>query len=141
MESDLIIGAVLVTGDKAPKLISKDMLNDLKKGCVLVDIAIDQGGCFETSKPTTHKDPIYLVDGIVHYCVANMPGAVPYTSTLALTNATLPYVEEIAELGWQKACKNNLELKKGLNIISKNVVYKKVSDVFNLNYVDVSKFI
>ena len=110
MESDLIIGAVLVTGDKAPKLISKDMLNDLKKGCVLVDIAIDQGGCFETSKPTTHKDPIYLVDGIVHYCVANMPGAVPYTSTLALTNATLPYVEEIAELGWRKACKNNLEL-------------------------------
>ena len=140
-KSDLIIGAVLVPGAKAPKLISKNMLKILKKGSVLVDIAIDQGGCFETSKPTTHQDPIYIVDGIIHYCVANMPGAVPYTSTLALTNATLPYIIEIAQNGWKKACKNNSELQKGLNIISKNVVYKKVSDAFNLNYSDFSKFI
>jgi len=141
IKSDLIIGAVLVTGGKAPKLITKKMLKDLKKGCVLVDIAIDQGGCFETSKPTTHQNPTYLVDGILHYCVANMPGAVPYTSTLALTNKTLPYVIEIAEKGWIKACKENIELKKGLNIISNNVVYKEVSEAFNLNYKDISNFI
>ena len=117
------------------------MLKDLKKGCVLVDIAIDQGGCFETSKPTTHQNPTYVVDGILHYCVANMPGAVPYTSTLALTNNTLPYIIEIAEKGWKKACKENMELKKGLNIISGHVVYKEVSDAFNLNFKDVSSFI
>ena len=141
IQSDLIIGAVLITGGKAPKLITKKMLKDLKKGCVLVDIAIDQGGCFETSKPTTHQNPTYLVDGILHYCVANMPGAVPYTSTLALTNNTLPYIIEIAEKGWKKACKENMELKKGLNIISGHVVYKEVSDAFNLNFKDVSSFI
>ena len=117
------------------------MLKDLKKGCVLVDIAIDQGGCFETSKPTTHQNPTYLIDGILHYCVANMPGAVPYTSTLALTNKTLPYIIEIAEKGWKKACEENMELKKGLNIISNNVVYKEVSDAFNLKYKDISNFI
>ena len=141
VKSDLIIGAVLVTGGKAPKLIKKTMLKDLKKGCVLVDIAIDQGGCFETSKPTTHQNPTYLIDGILHYCVANMPGAVPYTSTLALTNKTLPYIIEIAEKGWKKACEENIELKKGLNIISNNVVYKEVSDAFNLKYTDISNFI
>ena len=141
IQSDLIIGAVLVTGGKAPKLITKTMLKDLKKGCVLVDIAIDQGGCFETSKPTTHQNPTYVVDGILHYCVANMPGAVPYTSTLALTNNTLPYIIQIAEKGWEKACKENIELKKGLNIISGHVVYKEVSDAFNLNFKEVSSFI
>ena len=131
-DADLIIGAVLIPGAKAPHLISKDMLKLMKAGTVVVDVAVDQGGCIETCKPTTHADPVYVIDDIVHYCVANMPGAVPYTSTLALTNATLPYVVQLANLGWKTACENNLELKKGLNIVSGNIVYKGVADAWGL---------
>ncbi len=131
-DADLIVGAVLIPGAKAPHLISKDMLKLMKAGTVIVDVAVDQGGCIETCKPTTHEDPVYVIDDIVHYCVANMPGAVPYTSTLALTNATLPYVVQLANLGWRTACENNLELKKGLNIVSGNIVYKGVADAWGL---------
>ena len=118
-QADAIIGAVLVVGAKAPKLITREMFRDMKPGCVLVDVAIDQGGCFETSKPTTHTDPIYEVDGIIHYCVANMPGAVPITSTMALTNATLPYALQIASKSWKAACKENAGLKNGLNMVAR----------------------
>lgn len=131
-EVDLIIGGVLIPGAKAPYLITRDMLALMRKGTVMVDVAIDQGGCFETSVATTHEDPIYEIDGIVHYCVANMPGAVPYTSTMALTNATLPYVIQIASQGWDTAVKNNAELMKGLNIVAGNVVHKGVADAFDL---------
>ena len=134
VKSDLIIGAVLIPGAKAPKLIKKKSLKFLKKGCVLVDIAIDQGGCFETSKPTTHENPTFIIDGVVHYCVANMPGAVPYTSTQALTNKSLPYIIEISEKGWKEAAKSNNEIKKGLNIINGKVVNKNVSEAFCVNY-------
>lgn len=137
--ADLIIGAVLIPGAKAPSLITRDMLKTMKPGTVMVDVAIDQGGCFETSKPTTHEDPIYVVDGVIHYCVANMPGAVPYTSTLALTNATLPYGLQLANKGWKKACKENEELLLGLNVVDGKVVYKGVSDAFNLKYTEVSE--
>jgi alanine dehydrogenase len=106
----------------------------LKKGSVLVDVAIDQGGCFETSKATTHDDPIYEVDGIVHYCVSNMPGAVPYTSTLGLTNVTLPYAVDIANKGWKKALQDDPELRKGLNIVHGDIVYKYVADAFDMEY-------
>lgn len=129
--TDLVIGAILIPGAKAPHLISKDMLKLLPKGAVLVDVAIDQGGCFETSVPTTHADPVYEVDGILHYCVANIPGAVPYTSTLALTNATLPYAVKLAELGWEKACEKYDDLQKGLNIVRGKIVHKAVADTFN----------
>jgi len=135
--ADLVIGGVLIPGAKAPKLITRDMLPTMKKGAVIVDVAIDQGGCFETSKPTTHAEPTYVVDGVIHYCVANMPGAVPYTSTLALTNATLPYAIQLANKGWKKACSDNNELKLGLNVVDGKVVYKGVSDAFNLPYVPV----
>jgi alanine dehydrogenase len=141
LTSDLVIGAVLIPGAKAPHLITKDMLKDMRPGAVIVDVAIDQGGCFETSKPTTHADPIYTIDGVVHYCVANMPGAVPYTSTIALTNATLPFAIELAGKGWVKACKENNALRLGLNVIKGHVVYKGVADAFGLKYTDVSKFI
>jgi alanine dehydrogenase len=134
---DLIIGAVLIPGKKAPHLITRDMLKDMRPGTVLVDVAVDQGGCIETCKPTTHQDPTYVIDGIVHYCVANMPGAVPYTSTLALTNATLPYAIQLANKGWQKACIDNHELLLGLNVIHGDVVYEGVSEAFNLPYVPV----
>lgn len=137
--ADLIIGAVLIPGAKAPSLITRDMLKTMKPGTVMVDVAIDQGGCFETSKPTTHEDPIYVVDGVIHYCVANMPGAVPYTSTLALTNATLPYGLQLANKGWKQACKDNEELLLGLNVVDGKVVYKGVSDAFNLKYTEVSE--
>jgi alanine dehydrogenase len=130
--ADLIIGAVLVTGAKTPHLITADMLPTMQKGCVMVDVAIDQGGCFETSHATTHNDPIYTIDGVVHYCVANIPGAVPYTSTLALTNATLPYAVQLAELGWEKACERSPELNKGLNIINGDIVYPAVREAFGL---------
>lgn len=136
--SILIIGGVLIPGAKAPSLITRDMLKLMKPGTVMVDVAIDQGGCFETSKATTHQDPIYEVDGVVHYCVANMPGAVPYTSTLALTNATLPYALQLANEGWQVACRNNKELRKGLNVVNGRIVFKGVSDAWNLSYTDVS---
>lgn len=138
---DLIIGAVLIPGAKAPKLITKDMLKTMQPGTVLVDVAVDQGGCIETCKPTTHENPTYIIDDVVHYCVANMPGAVPYTSTLALTNATLPYAIRLANQGWKKACQENADLRKGLNIIQGKVVYKGVADAFNLPLSDLKEFI
>lgn len=130
--TDLVIGAVLIPGAKAPHLVTKDMLKLMKPGSVLADVAIDQGGCFETSHPTTHADPIYTVDGIVHYCVANIPGAVPQTSTLALTNATLPYVLKLADKGWKEACKEDRSLFLGLNIIEGRIVYPAVAEAFEL---------
>ena len=135
--ADLVIGGVLIPGAKAPKLITRDMLPTMRKGSVIVDVAIDQGGCFETSKPTTHAEPCYEVDGVVHYCVANMPGAVPYTSTLALTNATLPYAIQLANKGWKKACADNNDLKLGLNVVNGQVVYKGVAEAFSLPYTSV----
>ena len=131
---DIVVGSVLVPGDKTPHLITKEMLKLMEPGTVLVDVAIDQGGCFETSRPTTHSDPVYIEDGIVHYCVANIPGAVPNTSTWALTNATLRYAIALADKGWQKACKDDAALAKGLNIVDGKVVFKAVADVFNLPY-------
>lgn len=130
--TDLVIGAVLIPGAKAPRLITRDMLKLLKKGSVLVDVAIDQGGCFETSRPTTHAEPVYEMEGILHYCVANIPGAVPQTSTLALTNATLPYVIRLADKGWKTACEEDAGLKLGLNIIEGKVVYPAVAEAFGL---------
>ncbi len=140
-DCDLIIGGVLIPGAKAPKLITRDMLKDMRPGTVLVDVAVDQGGCIETCKPTTHENPTYIIDDVVHYCVANMPGAVPYTSTLALTNATLPYAIRLANQGWKKACEESLELRNGLNVIHGDVVYKAVADAFGLHYTDVKKFL
>jgi alanine dehydrogenase len=136
-EADVVIGAVLLRGAKAPKLITREMLNGLKKGAVLVDVAIDQGGCFETSRPTTHAEPVYLVDEVVHYCVTNMPGAVPITSTTALTNATLPYALELANQGWQKVARENDGVKAGLNVVDGKVVYREVAEAFNLEYAPV----
>lgn len=135
--NDLIIGAVLIPGAKAPRLITRDMLKDMRPGTVMVDVAVDQGGCFETTKATTHEDPVYIIDHVVHYCVANMPGAVPVTSTMALTNATLPYALQLANKGWEKACRENCDLKKGLNVVKGHVVYEGVSEAFNLPYTDV----
>jgi len=140
-ECDLIIGGVLVPGAKAPKLITRDMLKTMRPGTVLVDVAVDQGGCIETCRPTTHEDPTFIIDDVVHYCVANMPGAVPYTSTLALTNATLPYAIRLANQGWKKASQESLELRNGLNVIQGEVVYKAVADSFGLPYSDVKKFL
>lgn len=131
---DMVIGSVLIPGDKAPHLITKNMLPMMQSGTVLVDVAIDQGGCFETSHPTTHSDPVFFVDGILHYAVANIPGAVPYTSTLALTNATLPYIISLANKGWEKACKADPALALGLNIVEGKVTYKAVAEVFDLAY-------
>jgi alanine dehydrogenase len=137
--TDLIIGAVLIPGAKAPKLITRDMLKLMRPGTVMVDVAVDQGGCFETTKATTHENPTYIVDDVVHYCVANMPGAVPYTSTLALTNATLPYVLQLADKGWQRACKENKELLLGLNVVSGKVVYEYVAKDWNLPHTPVAE--
>lgn len=133
-EHDLIIGAVLIPGAKAPKLITRDMLKTMKPGTVLVDVAVDQGGCFETTVPTTHENPTFIVDDVIHYCVANMPGAVPATSTAALTNATLPYAIQLADKGWKKACHDSEPLRTGLNVVQGAVVYKGVADAFNLPY-------
>lgn len=133
-EADLIVGAVLIPGAKAPHLITRDMLKYMKKGIVMVDVAVDQGGCIETCHPTTHENPTFVVDGIVHYCVANMPGAVPYTSTNALTNATLPYSLQLAAKGWKQACKDNKELRLGLNVVEGHVVYQAVAEAFGLPY-------
>jgi len=133
-EADVVVGAVLIPGAKAPKLLTRQLLKTMKKGSVLVDVAIDQGGCFETSTATTHGKPIYKVEGVVHYCVANMPGAVPKTSTLALTNATLPYALEIANKGWKKAMKHNPEIKLGANVVKGKVTYQGVADAFGLKY-------
>jgi alanine dehydrogenase len=138
---DLIVGAVLIPGAKAPNLITRDMLKEMRPGTVVVDVAVDQGGCIETCHPTTHEDPIYIIDDVVHYCVANMPGAVPYTSTIALTNATLPYAIQLAEKGWKKACQDNKELKLGLNVVNGKVVYKGVADAFGLEYTDVNEIL
>ena len=141
IRADVVIGAVLVAGAKAPKLLTKDMLKDMKDGSVIVDVAIDQGGCFETSRPTTHDDPCYEIDGVIHYCVANMPGAVAKTSTIALTNATLPYAIEIANKGWKKAMQENIEIKRGANIIKGHVTFKAVADAFGLDHTPVEEFI
>jgi alanine dehydrogenase len=136
-QADLVIGAVLIPGAKAPHLITRDMLKVMNPGTVVVDVAVDQGGCIETCTPTTHENPTFVIDDIVHYCVANMPGAVPYTSTLALTNATLPYAIQLANEGWQTACTKNAELRKGLNIASGKIVYKGVADAWSLPLHDV----
>ncbi|BDW92084.1 alanine dehydrogenase [Flagellimonas marinaquae] len=130
---DLIIGGVLLKGAKAPNLITRDMLKDMHPGTVIVDVAVDQGGCVETTKPTTHEDPVFIIDDVVHYCVANMPGAVPYTSTVALTNVTLPYVLQLANLGWRSACKLDPSLKKGLNVVEGEIIYKEIAETFHLD--------
>lgn len=132
---DLIVGAVLIPGAKAPHLITRDMLKLMRPGTVVVDVAVDQGGCIETCKPTTHENPTYMVDDVLHYCVANMPGAVPYTSTLALTNATLPYALQLADFGWEAACRENEELRKGLNIVKGKIVYRGVAEAFDFPFV------
>ena len=132
--ADLVIGAVLIAGAKAPHLITREMLPTMKPGSVVVDVSVDQGGCIETCKPTTHEDPTYIIDGVVHYCVANMPGAVPFTSTIALTNATLPYALQLANKGWKNAVKENKELYYGVNMVDGEIVYKAVADAFDLPY-------
>lgn len=136
-QADLVIGAVLIPGAKAPHLITREMLKLMSPGTVVVDVAVDQGGCIETCTPTTHENPTFIIDDIVHYCVANMPGAVPYTSTLALTNATLPYALQLANKGWKRACNENEELKKGLNIAIGKIVYKGVADAWELPFNEV----
>ncbi len=138
-EADLVVGAVLIPGAAAPKLVTRDMLKFMKKGTVVVDVAIDQGGCIETARPTSHDDPIFDVDGIIHYCVTNMPGAVSMTSTIALTNATLPYAVEIADKGWKRAVMENPEIKLGANIVKGCVTCEGVADAFGLDYVPVDK--
>ncbi len=130
--TDLVIGSVLIPGAKAPHLITRDMLSLMRPGTVLVDVAIDQGGCFETSHPTTHSEPTYEIDGIVHYCVANIPGAVPFTSTLALTNATLPYALRLADKGWKQACREDPGLARGVNIVEGKIVFQGVADAFGM---------
>ncbi|WP_128543687.1 alanine dehydrogenase [Larkinella soli] len=135
--SDLIIGAVLIPGTKAPHLVTREMLKLMRPGTVLVDVAVDQGGCIETCTPTTHENPTYVIDDVVHYCVANMPGAVPYTSTVALTNATLAYALQLANKGWQRACRENEELKRGLNVVDGRVVYQGVAEAFGLELTNV----
>jgi alanine dehydrogenase len=139
--ADLVIGAVLVPGAAAPKLVTREMLKDMKKGAVLVDIAIDQGGCFETSRPTGHDDPIYEVDGIVHYCVANMPGAVPRTSTFALNNVTLPHTLAIANFGAKDAMRRNPHLLNGLNVMEGKITYEAVARDLNLEYAPAESFL
>lgn len=138
-QADAVIGAVLLHGAKAPKLITREMLGTMKPGAVLVDVAIDQGGCFETSKATTHTNPVYEVDGIIHYCVANMPGAVPLTSTMALTNATLPYAVSLANKGWKRCAQENPAMRKGLNIVEGKILYRGVAEAFDMEYVPVEE--
>ena len=138
---DVVIGSVLIPGDAAPKLITKDMLPLMEKGTVLVDVAIDQGGCFETSHPTTHSDPVYMVDGIIHYAVANIPGAVPNTSTVALTNATLRYAVALADKGWQQACRDDEALARGVNMVDGKCTFEAVAKVWNLPYTPLKDFI
>ncbi|MBS1903014.1 MAG: alanine dehydrogenase [Bacteroidetes bacterium] len=140
-KADLVIGGVLIPGAKAPRLVTKDMLKDMKPGSVIVDVAVDQGGCIETCKPTTHENPTYVVDGVIHYCVANMPGAVPMTSTIALTNATLPYAVQLANEGYEKAISKNAELRAGVNVIDGHVTYHGVAEAFGLPYEDSHNFI
>ncbi|MBL0333598.1 MAG: alanine dehydrogenase [Chlorobiota bacterium] len=137
--ADLVIGAVLIPGAKAPFLITKDMLCTMPVGSVIVDVAVDQGGCVETTKATTHDNPTYVVDGVVHYCVANMPGGVPFTSTLGLTNATYVYMIQLANLGWKEAMKKSPELVHGLNIVDGKITFKGVSDAFEMQYTPVKE--
>ncbi|MBX7243913.1 MAG: alanine dehydrogenase [Candidatus Sumerlaeaceae bacterium] len=140
-DADLVVGAVLVTGARAPQLITRDMLKDMKPGAVIVDVAIDQGGCVETARPTTHEDPVYIVDGVVHYCVANMPGAVGRTSTYALTNVTLPYAMKIAELGFPKFCMDDPALALGVNTVDGKITYRPVAEAFaKKGYTPIEKF-
>ena len=136
-EADLVIGAVLIPGAKAPWLITREMLSDMKEGAVIVDVSVDQGGCVETSKPTTHGDPVYTVDGVLHYGVANMPGAVPFTSTIGLTNSTLPYTLKLASLGYEVALRDDAGLREGLNIINGFVTHKGVAEAFEMEYTPV----
>ena len=133
-DTDLVIGSVLIPGAKAPHLVTKEMLKLMKPGTVMVDVAIDQGGSFETSHPTTHSEPVYVVDGIVHYAVANIPGAVPYTSTLALTNATMPYALRLADKGWRQACKDDAGLAEGVNMVDGNITFKAVAEAWDMPY-------
>jgi alanine dehydrogenase len=140
-EADLVVGAVLIPGATAPRLVTRDMLKLMKKGTVIVDVAIDQGGCVETARATTHDDPIYEVDGIIHYCVANMPGAVSMTSTIALTNATLPYALQIADKGIKRAALENPEIAKGINIINGKVTYPGVAQAFGLKHTALDKLL
>jgi len=140
-EADAVIGAVLVRGAKAPKLVTREMLKVMKKGALLVDVAIDQGGCFETSRPTTHTAPTYLVDGIRHYCVANMPGTVPLTSTVALTNATLPYALAIAAEEWHEVARKHPGIRAGINIAFGKVTYQGVAEAFGLEYTPIDRFL
>jgi len=140
-EADVVIGAVLIPGAKAPKLVSAAMIKTMKKGAVVVDVAIDQGGCIETCRPTTHSKPTFVVDGVIHYCVANMPGAVPKTSTRALTNATLPYALQIADKGWKQAMRDNPEIARGANVVAGKVTYKGVAEAFGLALTPIEKLI
>jgi len=140
-ECDLLIGGVLIPGAEAPKLVTKEMIKNMKKGSVIVDVAIDQGGCVETSKPTTFANPTYIVDNVVHYCVANMPGGVPRTSTLALNKATLPFLNKLANDGYEKALKNDKNFLSGLNVCKGSVTYKAVADTFGHKYVSPSEII
>jgi alanine dehydrogenase len=133
-DADVVIGAVLIPGARAPKLITREMIREMKDGSVLADVAIDQGGCAETSRPTTHSDPVYVVDGVTHYCVANMPGAVPITSTKALTNVTLPYVEAIADHGLREAVAGDEALARGVNVLEGKITYEAVAEAHNLDY-------
>jgi alanine dehydrogenase len=136
--ADLVVGAVLVVGGKAPKLVRREDLKTMKPGSVIVDVAVDQGGCVETTKPTTHEQPTYVVDGVIHYAVANMPGGVPRTSTLALTNATFPYARTLADMGWKDACRKDAALRKGVNMVAGQVTYPGVAEAFNLPLADVA---
>jgi alanine dehydrogenase len=138
-EADLVIGGVLIPGASAPKIVTRAMVQDMKKGAVIVDVAIDQGGCIETAKPTTHSDPSYVVDGVVHYCVTNMPAAVPYTSTLALTNATFPYVMKLAKIGANEAIRTDLSIREGVNTYHGNITYKAVAQSQNKEWKPVSE--
>jgi alanine dehydrogenase len=138
-QTDLLVGGVLLPGAKAPKLVRREDLKVMRPGSVIVDVAVDQGGCVETIHPTTHEDPIYVVDGVIHYAVANMPGGVPRTSTLALTNATFPYALTLANKGWKDACKHDRALALGLNVVKGKTVYPGVAEAFDLEYTDVEK--
>ncbi len=141
MKADIVIGAVLIPGAKAPHLVRREHLKEMKPGAVIIDVSVDQGGCVETCHPTTHENPTYIVDGIVHYCVANMPGAVPFTSTIALTNATLPYALEIANKGWEQAAATNPEIRSGLNILAGRITHPGVAEAFGFEYTPVEKLI
>jgi len=134
INADLVVGAVLVPGARAPRLVNREMIARMRKGSVIVDVAVDQGGCFETSRPTTHADPVFAAEGVIHYCVANMPSCVARTSTFALTNVTLPYVLKLADLGYEKAIQTDTEIRKGLNVFKGKVVYQPVAESLGLEY-------